>query len=174
MSQAATQYSTSSKVQFKFNKFPNCRLCLGTNVLPWALLSFHASFLNIHYGLHTPFLSLSSLSGQMCICTFSRCIILPAKYALNPKCCHWRQHGRPGGFSASPSEPNWKHFLTMLRAWAGAFKCLLRACAGRFVSQIVKLNRPKVAVKGKMCRERTCSMWYTNMDVLTITMALSR
>lgn len=31
-------------------------------------LSFHGSFLNIHYVLHTPFLSLSSLSGN---CAFT-------------------------------------------------------------------------------------------------------
>lgn len=110
----------------------------------------------------------------MCICTFSRCIIFPARYALNPKCCHWKQHGKPEGLLASPFEPCWKHFLTMLWTWAGAFKCLLWACARRFVSQIVKTNRQKVAVKKKMCRERTCSMWYTNMDVLTITIVLSQ
>lgn len=41
----------------------------------------------------------------MWIRTISRCIILPDKYALNPKCCHWKQHGRPAGFSASFSGP---------------------------------------------------------------------
>lgn len=88
----------------------------------------------------------------MCIRTFSRCIILPAKYALNPKCCHWKQHGRPVGFSASFVEPYWdlsrwtclfgKHFLTMLRAWAGSFKCLFWASA-RFVFQTVKPEKTK-------------------------------
>lgn len=95
----------------------------------------------------------------MCIHTFSRCIILPAKYALNTKCCHWKQHGRPAGFSASFSEPSWdlsrwtclfgKHFLTVLRAWAGSFKCLFRASARRFVSPTVKPEKTESSRPGE-------------------------
>lgn len=89
----------------------------------------------------------------MCIRTFSRCIILPAKYALKTKCCHWRQHGRPAGFLASFSGPSWdlsrwtclfgKHSLTMLRAWAGPFKCLFWASARRCVPPAVKCWRAR-------------------------------
>lgn len=61
---SCTQSSASSKVKFKYNKVPNCKLRFGTSVLPWAFLSFHRIFLNIHYALHTPFRSLSSLLGK--------------------------------------------------------------------------------------------------------------
>ena len=69
---SCSRYSTSSKVKFKYNKVPNCKLGFGTSVLPWAFLSFHKIFLNIHYVLHTPFLSLSSLPGK---CAFAHFMV---------------------------------------------------------------------------------------------------
>ena len=74
---SCSQYSTSSKVKFKYNKVPNCKLGFGTSVLPWAFLSFHEIFLNIHYVLHTPFLSLSSLLGKCAFAHFHGALFCP-------------------------------------------------------------------------------------------------
>lgn len=74
-------------------------------------LSFPGSVLNIHYALYgLCFFPLSQplqSLRQMCIHTFSRCIILPAKYAMNTRCCHWKRHGGPAGSMVSFQRPYW-------------------------------------------------------------------